>query len=196
MEIINKFYLIDFIFIALGLKILYTAVSRGVINEIFKTAGLLCGSFLAFHYYSYFTARAGTQFPFLNKKYLAFICFLIIFLSISTGFFLARRIAAVLFKREEIYGKERWFSFFVGWFRFVYLASVILFSLNLYSFEQEYFCKSFSYRLFKNVAPKIYLMSFEVIDFCKLSSCGQGNKEVKDYYEIRKCVSGSDQKRD
>ncbi|UCD15318.1 MAG: CvpA family protein [Candidatus Omnitrophota bacterium] len=196
MGIIERLYVIDFIVAALCLKVVYTAVSRGLVNEIFKSTGLLIGSLFAFHYYPHLAAKVEANFPFLNKKYLSFVLFLLIFLGVMTVFSIVRKIVAFLYKKEEISVKERWVSFIIGGLRFVFLSSIIFFLMHLYSFNQRHYSKSISYSVFKNVAPKVYLVSLDFLNFYKIGSPKGSNKEVKKYYEIRTPLSGNNKEGD
>ncbi|MBU1121097.1 MAG: CvpA family protein [Candidatus Omnitrophica bacterium] len=165
------------------MKVIYTAVSKGVVNEAFKASGIFIGSLFSFHYYLQVAAKLEANLPFLNKKYLFFTVFLLIFLGILAVFSVLRKIVAFLYKKEEFSVKERWISFFIGGLRFVLLASVILFFLHLYSLNEKYYGKSVSYRLLKKVAPKVYLVSLDFLNFYKIDTQKELNKEVKKYYE-------------
>lgn len=184
MEVIDRIYLIDIIFLVLCLKILYTAVSRGLVNELIKVIGIIFALWFSFHYYTYLAERAVDFLSFLNTKYLEFFIFSVIFLVILLFFSILRRIAALLFKREEFSPRERWLCFFAGAFRYVVLSSVIIFCLHLYSFSSEYFYRTFYYRLFKPVAPSLYLFSFGALKkFNKFDHNFKINEAVLSYIE-------------
>lgn len=183
MEIIERVSVIDFLMGVLFLRVVYTAVSRGVVNEIFKTTGLLIGFLLAFHYYPLLSAKAGVNLSFWDGKYLPFISFLLLLLGVLTVFSLLRKIISFLWKREDIPVKERWLSFVIAAVRFAVLSSVLLFGLYLYSLDEKYYSRSAAYLAFKNVAPKAYLISVDAINFYKGDSFCIVNKEVKEYYQ-------------
>src|SRR3989338_7658039 len=92
--------LIDLGFIILWGRILYIAVSRGIVTEIIKLTGLLAGIFFAFQYYSSDGGKLNLSIPFLGKGYFNLVTFLIIFFGIRTIFSLLGLIVNLLFKRQ------------------------------------------------------------------------------------------------
>jgi len=184
---------IDVFFLILCLRVIYSAIARGIVCEGFKIASLVASSLCALHWYGFLDAYAERT-AFLNKQYLDFISFLVIFFSIHAIFSLARLIATSLFKRKEIPIKERWVLLFVGSSRAVLLSSVILFMLHLSPLDPQYFAQGISSRIFKNIAPKFYLVALQVV-----IGAGDGqsliNKEVQEYYETATFLSGDHSER-
>jgi len=181
MEIAARANVIDFLFLILGLRIVYVAVSRGFIRESFKIAGLLLGSFFAFQYYSFFSNNINLQIPFLNREYLYFLSFLTIFLGIGIVISLLRLMITVLFKKKEASSRSKWGLVLMGGFRAVFLSSIIIFLLFLSPLNPAYYQQSISCSIFKNVAARIYLVSFGV--YKKFNSKLIVNNKVKEYYE-------------
>lgn len=192
MERIPPSVIIDIFFLILCLRISYIAVSRGIVCEGFKLIAVLVSGLCSFQWYKFLDTYTG-RVPFLNKQYLDFISFLVIFFSIHTIISLIRFIITSLFKRKEIPVKERWISLFVGALRAVFLSSIILFMLHLSSFNPQYLAQSISLRTFKNIAPKLYLITAEIA-----SGAGDKksliNKEVREYYETAAFLSGDNSK--
>ena len=189
MEITARAALIDLFFLILCLRIIYISVSKGALQEIFKIVGLVLSSLLAFHFYSFLGNSISNKVTIIGKDYLYFISFLIIFLGIGAIINLIRLILALLFKREEVPRPERWLGLFIGGFRAAYLSSIILFLLYLSPLGLHYFSDTLAYKIFKPVAPKIYLLSFKVYN--KLYTEAEVNKEVEEYYETKQSLSGN-----
>lgn len=187
MEIISRLKLIDFFFLLLCLRIIYTAVSGGILIEIFRILGLFFGSIFAFHYYPFLAAKIENSLSLpLGEKvipYLYSFSFFFLTLGIKMVFSLLGRIVNTFFKKEKTSFKEKWFSLGLGLARTTFLSSIIIFFLFLSPFHGESFSKSFSYQAFKNIAPAIYLGSVEF--YHKFNPRIKLNKEVKKYYESR-----------
>lgn len=191
MEITARAALIDLFFLILCLRIIYISVSKGALQEIFKVVGLLLSSLFAFHFYSFLGDSISNKITILSKDHLYFISFLVIFFGIGAIFNLLRLIIALLFKREkeEVSRQERWVGLFIGGFRAAYLSSIILFLLYLSPLNWHFFNDTISYKVFKNIAPKVYLLSFNA--YSKFYTEAQVNKEVEEYYEIKQSLSGN-----
>ena len=193
MEISGSQTLIDLLFLILCLRVIYISISRGIIRENFKIGGLLLGSFFAFQYYSSLADSISDKIPFLNRGYFLLFSFLLILLGIRLIFTLFRLIVTFFFKKDEVYLKERVLLFFLGAFRASLVGSIIFFALYLSPLDSKYFCHSISYSVFKNIGPKIYLIAFKVYD--KVSPKILVNKEVEEYYEVKKPLPGNSKKR-
>ncbi|UCC95168.1 MAG: CvpA family protein [Candidatus Omnitrophota bacterium] len=193
MEAIKRVGLIDFLFLLLVLRIGYIAVSKGVTAEIFKTLGISIGSFFAFQYYPSLAEQINKKVIILNKAYLDAISFLLIFIGIVGIFSLLRRMVAFLVHKKEISLQERRVSLCVGILRYAFFSSAMIFFLYLSPLNPEHFEKSISFKLFKNIAPKMYLtgMSF----YNKFEPAIVTNKEVKKYYEAKESLSRIRKKR-
>jgi len=183
MEITARAAFIDLFFLILCLRIIYVSVSKGVLQENFKVVGIFISSFFAFQYFSLLTNNINSKISFLNPKYLYFISFLLIFLGIGIVFNLLWLIISLLFKQEqkEIGQPQKWLGFFLGSFRAFFLSSIIIFLLYLSPLNSQYFNDTISYRVFKNIAPKIYQLFFKF--YSKFNTEARLNKEVEEYYE-------------
>lgn len=186
--------IIDIFFLILCLRIGYIAVSRGIVCEGFKFISVLIAGLSSLHWYKFLNVYTE-RIPFLNKQYLDFISFLAIFFSIHTIISLVRSIVTSLFKRKEIPVKERWVSLFLGIVRAVFLSSLILFMAHLSSRGSPHLAQSRALPIFKNIAPKVYLVVAGA-----LSGVGDEkstlNKEVRAYYETATFLSGDRSKGD
>ena len=193
MEISGSQTFIDLIFLILCLRVVYIAISRGIVSESFKLVGLLLGSFFAFHYYSFLADKISDKIPFLSREYFLLFSFLLILLGIRLIFTLSRLIVTFFFKKDQVYFKKRVVLLFLGAFRASLIGSIVFFSLYLSPLDSTRFCHSISYSIFKNVGPKIYLIAFKVYD--KISPKILVNKEVAEYYEAEKPLQGNSKKR-
>lgn len=185
---------IDLFFLILCLRVIYISISRGILREGFKVLSFFLGSFFAFHYYTSLSGIISANAPFLNREYFLFISFLLIFLGITLIFAILRLIVTFFFKKGDKRLSERVLLFVIGAFRASLLASVIIFSLHLSPLDSKYFCHSMACNLFKNVGPRIYLTTFKVYN--KFNPEIILNKEVKEYYEVKKFLSRSSKERD
>jgi len=193
MEISGSQTLIDSFFLILCLRVVYVSISRGIVCESFKVAGLLLGSFFAFHYYFSLADKISGKILFLGREYLLLSFFLLIFLGIRLLFTFFRLIVTFFFKKDEVYLKERIILFFLGIFRASLIGSIVFFSLYLSPLDSKHFCHSISYSIFKNVGPKIYLVAFKI--YGKLSPKIVVNKEVEEYYEAKNPLPRNNKKR-
>ncbi|NQT28115.1 MAG: CvpA family protein, partial [Candidatus Omnitrophica bacterium] len=189
MEISLSQTFIDLVFLILCLRVVYISISRGIIHECFKLAGLLLGSFFAFHYYSSLADKISDKIPFLGREYFLLFSFLLILLGVRLIFTLSRLIVTFFFKKDEVYFKEMVMLFFLGSFRASLIGSIIFISLYLSPLDAKNFCHSISYSISKNVGPKIYLVAFKVYD--KFSPKIVVNKGVEEYYEAEKSLPGN-----
>ena len=180
---------IDLFFLIICLRVIYISISRGVLRESFKIIGLFFGSFFAFQYYFSLSDSISKKISFLNKEYFLFGSFFLILLGVGLVFAFTGLIAAFLFRKKEMCPKERLLSFFFGAFRASFLVSVILFLLHLSPLDSKHFCHTIAYNITKNIGPKIYLMSFKMYN--KFNPEAAVNKEVEEYYEVKKSLSGS-----
>jgi len=183
---------IDLIFLILCLRVVYIAISRGIVSESFKLVGLLLGSFFAFHYYFLLANKISDTIPFLSREYFLLFSFLLILLGIRLIFTLSRLIVTFFFKKDQVYFKKRVVLLFLGAFRASLIGSIVFFSLYLSPLDSRHFCHSISYSIFKNVGPKIYLIAFKGYD--KISPKILVNKEIKEYYEAEKPLPGNSKK--
>ena len=182
MEISGWQVAIDLFFLTLCLGIIYIAISRGIISESLRTTGLLLSSLFAFQYYTFLGNSIKSKISLFNENYLYLISFLVIFLGVGTILSLLRLIVTFLFKREKISLRERWLCFFLGAFRAAVLSSVIIFLFYLVPFNSDHFVRTTSYAMFKNVAPKIYHISFRI--YQKIYPNSAMNKQVEQYMNL------------
>ncbi len=181
MEISVKPGLIDLFFLILCLRVIYISVSRGICLEALKLSGLLVSSLLAFQYYPPLAGNISRKLPFFNQEYFYFWSFLAIFLSVSAVFSLVRLIMLVFLEKKEKSFGEKLIALFAGGLRAAFLASLVIFLLHLTPLGSQRFSSNLSYRIFKNIAPKTYLISFAFIN--KLNSGISLNEEIQKYYE-------------
>ena len=170
---------IDLLFLLLCVRILYIAVSRGIVTEAIKIIGLLFGVFFAFQYYSFIGDTVGKSILFLNKRYFHLVVFLIILLGIRAIFSFLGLIVRLLFKRQDTAIFERWVSFFAGSFRAALLSSIVLFALHLSPLSSEFYSHSTAYSFFRNLAPGSYMVIQQ--SFASVNPKFVRNKEVEEY---------------
>lgn len=192
MAILGDHPFIDLAFLILCLRVIYISISRGIIREGFKLAGIVLGSLFAFHYYSSLADKLNDTISFLNQEYLRLFSFLLVLLAIRLIFTFTGLITGFFFKRDEICLKERALLFFLGAFRVFLIGSIIFFALHLSPLDSKYFCHSISYRIVKNIGPKIYLSTFGIYN--KFQPKVSVNKEVKKYYEAEDSLPGNSKK--
>jgi uncharacterized membrane protein required for colicin V production len=193
MGILKRLTVIDFLFLFLALRIIYIAVLRGLFEEVFKTLGVFVSSLAAFHYYPLISKNIEGKYTFLNQKFFYFLPFLLIFVGGLLIFYLLRKIITIFLPKREISLKEKGVSLFVGCLRIVLLVSVIIFLLYLSPLKRKYLERSLSYPLFKNVAPKSYLISFKF--YKKFNPKSKLNEEVERYYDTEADLSAFSKER-
>jgi uncharacterized membrane protein required for colicin V production len=193
----KKLWMIDILFTILCLRISYIAVSRGILVEFFKILGIFFSSIFAFQFYPFLTSLLSNKLSFSNKIYFKFVSFLIIFLIIVIAFTLLRKIIESFFKRQEKEqeraSSEKLLSLLVGILRFAFLSSAIIFLLYLLPLKSNY-CKGISCRIFKNVAVKAYLVSFNFYNKVIPGNL-KLNTEVEKYYETKDSLPRDSKKR-
>lgn len=184
MEISAEQAFVDLFFLILFLRVVYIAISRGILCEIFKAVGLFIATIFAFHYYFSFGNYVNKKILLVSKEYLYPLCFFLILISIGGIFSILRLIITLLVvKKKDVSFPERWLSAFVGWGRAIFLSSVVIFLLHQGPFERGFFQKTISYRMFKNITPKVYLAFFRF--YKKVNPKAVLNKEVEKYYKAR-----------
>jgi len=182
MEITLAQACIDSFFLLLCLGTIYSAISKGLLSEILKSSGLVLGSVLAFQFYLFIGEKIQDRVSFLSKHYFYFFSFLLIFISILIIFRLARLIVTFLIKKSEMHIVGKWLLVISGGFRAALLSSVIIFLLFLAPFSNKYISNTFSYVLFKSIAPGIYLKSLDIYNKLNSENSLDVNNQVKDYY--------------
>lgn len=191
MGIFEGFGLIDLIFLILCLRISYTAVSSGIFAEILKILALFVSSIFAFQFYPFITENLGRKVLFFNQDFLKIIIFSSLFFITLTILSLLVKITNTLLKRKEIIFAEKLLALFFGLLRFGFLASIIIFLLYLLPAKPA-FCSGRSLRIFKNIAPKTYLVTIGIYN--KFNPALTVNAEVKKIYETEVDLPGDNQK--
>jgi len=165
MEILARVNLIDTFCLILYLRIIYIAISRGVLSESCKLAGVLAGIIFAFQYYSYWADTFANKIPFIQPGNIYFLSFLTIPLGITVIFVFLRIIITFILKgckKDSVSSAERWTAFFLGLARASFLSSAIMFLLYLSPLTPQKLSQTFSYKVLKNLSPKVYSV---LIDF-------------------------------
>ena len=191
MEILKSVTVIDFIFIILCLRILYTAVTRGLVSESLRFLGSLLAAIFAFQFYSLGAEWVAVILPFVKGKALSVVSFLIIFVSVKVVFSLLAGIIGAFFGREYTSVVERWFSLLIGGVRFAVIGSVCVYVLFLSSLDPSLYAGSPTARICKKVAPAFYLGFMDL--YRKVHPTAVINEEVQTYYETQSLVSGDSQ---
>ena len=180
MELTAKQLVIDFVFIFLCLRIVYSALKQGLISEVVKMGGLFFGALFAFHFYVCLAALIADRIRLFSLEIFAVLSFVFL-LGVGVGTFaLVRAIAMALQQKKETTLKERWLLVLLGVIRATFLISVIGFVVQLIPLDFQAFNQSCSGSVFKKIAPKIYLVSFNVCKF--IYPQVTVNKEVQRYY--------------
>ena len=186
MHVVGGVGLIDFFLFFIFLRVLYSAISRGIVCEAFKLLSLVIGSLLAFHYYSYVAVWLAGWAPFVSKKNCNGIAFLSILLSVTSIGALVRKIITLLFPPKELSALEKWIALFLGMVRFVFLASIIIYSACVLTGPGALVSQSVAFRVFRNVAPSTYEFLGSIV--VSLSDRFPVNKEVRNCYETKSTV--------
>ncbi len=158
MGIFEGFGLIDLIFLILCLRITYEAVSKGIFVEIFKILALVINSVFTFQFYPFVAEKISTKISFLSKDIVKAITAIALFFIIGIIFGLLIKIIDAFFKRKEITSSEKLAAVIFGFLRLALLTSTIVFLLYLFPAKPQ-FLNGYTSRIFKNVAPKVYLMT-------------------------------------
>ncbi|MCK9613895.1 MAG: CvpA family protein [Candidatus Omnitrophica bacterium] len=182
MGIFEGFGLIDLIFLILCLRITYEAVSKGIFVEILKLLALFINSIFTFQFYPFIAEKFSSKISFLSKDFVKAITAILLFFIIGIIFGLLIKIIDALFKRKEILSSEKLLAVIFGFLRLAFLASMIVFLLYLFPASPQ-FLRGYTCRIFKNVAPKVYLMTAGV--YGKFIPGLAVNTEVKKVYESR-----------
>jgi len=168
MGILSKVHLIDIIFLIIYLRIIYIAISRRALSEIFKLIGMLVGIIFAFQYYSFWADKIDKNLPFISSENIYFISFLAILSGTGIIFIFLRMLIMLVFKMIMLVLKsnksengvspaESWLAFFIGITRATLLSSTLIFIIYLAPFAAKNISQALSYKMLKNVSPKIYL---------------------------------------
>mgnify|MGYP000453935341 CR=1 FL=1 len=189
----GKFPWIDFLSLVLFIRIIYIAFQRGLIYEIVKLLGIFLVSFFSLQYYSLFLGEFFGKEPFsFDRSILDPLSFFIIFFFTLFIFFLISRIISIISLKERHALGERIIACILGILRASTIVSIFLFCAFVF-FSHRNIDKSISFRVFKKVAPLIYIKTYGM--YKKINPSIKVNKEVLNYYEAVKNLPGSNKKR-
>ena len=188
MGILKGFGLIDIIFLILWLRITYEAVSKGIFIEILKLLALFINSVFTFQFYPFLAERISNKISFLDKDFVKAVTAIALFFIIGIIFGLLIKIIDAFFKRKEITSSEKLAAVIFGFLRLALLASIIVFLLYLFPAKPQ-FINGYTSRIFKNVAPKVYLMTAGVYN--RFIPGLAVNTEVEKIYEAKDDLSGN-----
>ena len=183
MEVIFKAEFIDLFFLILCLRVIYISISRGLISENFKIAGILFSSFFAFQYFAFLGDVLQNKVFFLNVEYLHLASFILIFFATYTVFGLVRLIVTLLCRKRESSIGKNWLLLCMGVFRAIFLSSVIIFVLCLSPLDSKHFRNSISFNLFSDVAPNIYFISLGTYNLINPEAVL--NSKVEEYVNLK-----------
>lgn len=158
MGILKGFGLIDLIFLILCLRITYEAVSKGIFVEILKILALYVNSIFTFQFYPFIAEKISPKISFLSKDFVRAVTACALFFIIGIILGLLVKIIDALFKRKEITSAEKLLAFIFGLLRLIFLISVMGFFIYLFPAKQQ-FLSGYTSRIFKNIAPRVYLMT-------------------------------------
>jgi len=180
----NRLLWVDFLSLALLIRICYIAFSRGILYESVKLIGVFLASFLSLQYYSFFLAELFDKEPFsFNISVLNTISFFIIFFFTLFIFFFITRGIALIVKSDRHLLWERIIAIILGILRGSIIISILLFCLLVF-FSQRSVERSLSFKVFKKIAPIAYMKTYPI--YKRINSSIKVNKEVFEYYEIIK----------
>ena len=189
----GRFPWVDFLSLALFMRIFYIAFWRGILYESVKLIGTFLASFLSLQYYSSFLAKLFGKEPFsFNIHTLNTISFFIIFFFTLFIFFFIVRGITLIVKSDRHPLWERIVAVVLGALRGSIVISTLLFCLLVF-FSQKGVERSFSFRVFKKIAPVAYIKTYPI--YKGINSSIKANKEVFDYYEIIKDLPRGDKER-
>lgn len=183
MDIIKGFGFIDLLFIILWLTISYTAISKGLFLEILKLTALVVSALIAFQFYPFFTSTVTARVAVLSKDYFDVITFCVLFSIVGIILGLLTKLLGALFKREEVHLPEKLVALVFGSARAIFLTSIFIFLFYLFPAGADTPHKGLAFGIFKNIAPKVYLVSADILDgFIPGLTI---NMQVKKIYESR-----------
>ncbi|MDD4955867.1 MAG: CvpA family protein [Candidatus Omnitrophica bacterium] len=156
MGIFKGFGLIDIFFLILWLRITYEAASKGLFIEILKILALFINSVFTFQFYPFIAEKLTNKVSFLGKDLTNGITAIVLFVILAIVVGLIIKIIDALFKRKEIAFAEKIAAIILGFVRVLFLTSVLVFFLHLFSAQAGFF-GGYTSQLLKGIAPKTYL---------------------------------------
>ena len=181
MEFIRGIKVIDAVALFIFLKAFYTATKRGIFTESIKLCAVFVASFFSFQYYPLLLRKFESDA--LRQEYLHFFAFCILFAAGIFLFFLLRKIVMLLLHFENPGRLQRCFALPLSVIHSVIFLSTVMFCFFLVPFKEDPFKGSVSYRFFRNVAPRAYILSFE--GYKKIWPKAEKNKNVLVYCESK-----------
>ncbi|MCM8831812.1 MAG: CvpA family protein [Candidatus Omnitrophica bacterium] len=190
MEIFHKFGIIDIVFLIIFFRIVYIAISKGIIFEILKFIAIIVALFFSFHYYSCLPKLPQKFVSLVPTEKVVFLSFVTIFFGTLFIFLFLSKILSLLFGKKEFSVIEKWIALFIGIVRFWFLASVLIFIFSIFPMSvvrEKLLANSISVNLFSNVAPFGY---FSITRLSKIIKPDiKINENIQKYYEATRNLS-------
>lgn len=159
-DFIKQINWVDIFVIILLFRIIYIAIRKGLVIEVFKLAGTLTAVFFSFHFFTSLSdfLLNKINLKFLSLEFLDFLSFIILALLGYGIFLLLRETLGKLIKMEASPNFSHWGGLFLGVIRAIIFVSLVIFIMAIPSIT--YFKKSIndSYlgkKIFY-VSPKVY----------------------------------------
>lgn len=159
-DIVTHLNWLDFLTAILLSRIIYIAIEKGVLNELFKFLSTLFATYLSLHYYivlsDFLRERLGLKS--IPVEFLDFLCFIVLALIGYLVFVFIRNAVNRLTKTEVTPYVARWGAFALGVARGILFTSLILFTLAVsgISYFRNSVFNSYSGRRLIYVAPAVY----------------------------------------
>ncbi len=135
MEAIGYFNWVDILIIGLSLKVVFTAVHKGVVVEFFKLCGTLFSIYVPLHYYivvsDWLRVRAGIKR--IPLEFLDFLVFLSLVILSYVVFIFIRAVLAKFLKAEAAPRLNKLGGLLLGMVRAVLLSGLVVFMLVISS---------------------------------------------------------------
>ena len=177
--------LVAFIIIS---RIIYIAVKKGFVAEVFKVFATFLSLFFAFHLYMPLSRLFIRYLSFLGKDLGRLLPFIIIYSLFWLFISYLRKLVMLIFKIEPHALVERWFCLFFGLLRALVFVSIFFFmfyTLNI-GYLNRSLDGSVSFYVLRNTSIKSYLVMGSVLN--KLFPGFSVNKEVGKTYEAEKSI--------
>ncbi|KPK98951.1 MAG: hypothetical protein AMJ95_01440 [Omnitrophica WOR_2 bacterium SM23_72] len=161
-DILKQLNWIDFLMVVLFLRIIFMALSTGLALELFKLLGTLTSLYISLHYFTIFTDWvAGSRPTARGKLPLQFVDFISLLAIAVIGYlmFVALRMVFDRFIKMQINPLvNKTVALFLGFFRGIFLTSLIVFILAVSSigYLKDSVRSSFTGRRAFNLAADTY----------------------------------------
>ncbi len=180
MGLINNLQWIDIVVFIAFLRIIHISNRCGFLNEIIKLFGAFSASFFSLQYYLFLGGIFEKMSFFLYQEYFGTVSFIAIFYTIILLFLILRRALSLFLKKDKnCLLWERITSLLLGGARFSLLVSVFIFVAHLFPPTTEAAGRSFSYKIFKKIAPQTYISGFQL--YSKINPWAVLNEKVTKY---------------